>query len=155
MLALTFHKGGIAFNPGDILIVMACMAWAVYTVFGKTIVNKYPPMVATAWVYLFTSLYQLPLFFYQLPEQSFSRISGANWLNLGISTIGSVFIANSLYYFAINKIGPIRVGVYTNLTPVFTILMAILLRGETITALQIIWLVVIITGIAISRSGKK
>jgi len=54
----------------------------------------------------------------------------------------------------IDKIGPSRVGVYTNLSPVFTLLLAALVRGETITAAHVAGLIVIIVGIAISRSRR-
>lgn len=155
MLAFTINKGFVSINPGDVLIVMSSICWAIYTVFGKKIVTVYNPMVATAWVYLFTSLYQFPLFIYQLPDQTWATISGSNWFNLAVSTIGSLFIANSLYYFSIKKIGPSRVGVYTNLTPVFTLFLAVLIRGETITALHVFGLGIIITGIAISRTTPK
>ncbi|MBT4485162.1 MAG: DMT family transporter [Candidatus Latescibacteria bacterium] len=155
VLALTVEKGGFSLNPGDVLIVLSCICWAIYTVFGKKILNVYVPMIATAWVYLLTSLYQLPLFLYQLSDQTWTTISGWNWFNLVISTVGSIYLANSLYYYSINKIGPSRVGVYTNLTPVFTILLAVMIRGEKITTLQITGLVVIIIGIVISRSKSK
>ena len=155
MLALTFNKGIVSVNPGDIIIVLCCMCWAIYTVFGTKILIVYNPVLAVAWIYLFTSLYQLPLFFYQLPGQNWAAISGLNWFNLAISTIGSLFIANTLYYYSIKKIGPSRAGVYTNLTPVFTLLLAVLLRGEIITMLQIIGLGIIITGIGISRTKPK
>jgi len=152
MLALTFRTGGFTVNPGDLLIVLSCVSWAIYTVFGKKIVAVYNPMLAIAWVYLFTSLFQLPLFFYQLGGQDFVAVSGMNWLNLAVSTLGSVYLANTLYYYAIKKIGPARTGVYTNLTPVFTVMLAALIRGELITRLQIVGLAVIIAGITIARS---
>ncbi|HUT62490.1 MAG TPA: DMT family transporter [Anaerolineae bacterium] len=155
MLALTVSSGRASFNPGDILIVISSVCWAIYTVYGKKIVNVYTPMVATAWVYLFTSLYQLPFFIYQLPGQSWEKISGWNWINLSISTVGSLFIANSLYYYSIDKLGPSRVGVYTNLTPVFTLILAMLIRGEHITSLQVIGLVVILLGITVSRTTSR
>ncbi len=155
MLALTFSNGRVSFNPGDLLIVISCVCWAVYTVYGKKIVNVYTPMVATAWVYLLTSIYQFPFFIYQLPSQSWEQISGWNWINLGISTVGSLFIANSLYFYSIDKIGPSRVGVYTNLTPVFTLLLAMLIRGEHITSLQVIGLAVILLGITVSRTTSR
>ena len=155
MIAITMHKGDVSVNPGDIIIVLSCISWAYYTVYAKKIVNVYNPVVAIAWVYVFTSLYQLPLFFYQLPDQSWSTVSGWNWINLAISIVGSLFIANTLYYFSIHRIGPSRVGVYTNLTPVFTLILAATIRGEAITLFQIIGLVIIIAGITISRTSPK
>ena len=155
MLFLTVKSGGLAVNPGDIIIFMSCICWAYYTVFAKKILNSYNPVLAIAWVYLLTSLFQLPLFLYQLPDQNWHAVSSANWINLGISIAGSLFVANTLYYFAIKHIGPSRTGVYTNLTPVFTLLLALVIRGETITLFQIAGLVVIIIGITITRTGSR
>ena len=56
-----------------------------------------------------------------------------------------------MYFYAIKKIGAIRVGIYNNLTPVFTVLLAYLLRGEEITLLKTAGLVVIILGIGITK----
>jgi drug/metabolite transporter (DMT)-like permease len=155
MLVLSWNHGEIALNPGDVIILFSCLFWAIFTVFGKRITQSYNPLVATAWIYLWTSLFQLPLVIMQLPAQSWSDISGTNWVNIAISCVGSLFLANSLYYYSIDKIGPSRVGVYTNLSPVFTLLLAALLRGETITAAHITGLIVIIMGIAISRYRRK
>ena len=43
----------------------------------------------------------------------------------------------------------------TNLTPVFTLILALLIRGETITIYQITGLIVIIAGITITRKGSS
>jgi len=155
MIALTFKKGGISLNIGDFLILCSSLFWAIHTVYGKKMLTFYSPLVTTVWVYLFTSLYQLPLVFSQLPNQTFSAVSPMNWFYLSVSTVCSIFLANSLYYYSINKIGPSRAGVYTNLTPVFTLILAVIIRGETISPLQIIGLLVIISGIAITKSDSR
>jgi drug/metabolite transporter (DMT)-like permease len=155
MIALSWNKGEIVFNVGDIFILLSCLFWAVYTVFGKKITRSYNPIIATAWIYLLTSLFQLPFFIMQFSLQSWATVSWGNWMNLIISCVGSLFLANSLYYYSIDKIGPSRVGVYTNLTPVFTLLLAALIRSESITASHIVGLIVIILGIAISTSGRQ
>ena len=62
-------------------------------------------------------------------------------------------MANILYYFAVGKIGPSRVAVYTNLAPGFTLMLAYFMLGEHVTALQLCGLAVIMGGIAVSKSG--
>ena len=154
MIVLTFQREGLSFNAGDGLILLSCFAWAVHTVYGKKLLNTYSPMVVTAWVYLFTSLYQLPFTLYQLPSQQFAMVSTVNWMYLLISIIGSVYMANTLYFFAVNEIGPSRAGIYTNLTPVFTLLLAVMIRSETISLNQIAGLFLIVIGIALLNSFK-
>ena len=155
VLALTYQDGKISFSTGNLLFLASCLFWALYTVFGKKILNTYMPLVAIAWVFFFASIYQLPIFIHQLMSQSWNTISIENWINLGIGTIGSYFIANTLYFYALQKIGPVRVGIYNNLTPVFTVILAHLLRGETITMLKIIGLVVILIGISITKIPSR
>ena len=89
VVALTYQDGAIRLNPGDAIILASCLFWAIYTVYGKKVVKRYAPLVATAWVFLFSSVYQFPLFIIQLKDQSWNTISVANWINLGIGTIGS------------------------------------------------------------------
>jgi drug/metabolite transporter (DMT)-like permease len=154
MILLTFQYGTVSFNPGDLFLLLSCFFWGIYTVYGRKILTVYDPMVSTAWIYFFTSLYQLPFFFRQFPAQCWREISIENWINLAISCIGSLFLANTLYYYSIKNIGPSRVGVYTNLTPGFTLILAWLIGGETISLFQIAGLLVIITGIFISNSHR-
>ena len=72
-----------------------------------------------------------------------------------MSAVGPVVVANILYYYAIERLGPSRVGVYINLTPVFTLIFAVTLRDEVITPFQILGLVIVIAGIAVARSGHN
>jgi drug/metabolite transporter (DMT)-like permease len=155
MLFLVFRQGGFSLNPGDLLILASCLCWAIYTVFGKRVLQSYNPMVATAWIYLLTSLFQLPFCIMQFPDQSWASISLINWFYIGISCVGSLYLANSLYYYSIDRIGPSRAGVYTNLTPLFTLVLAAVIRGENITGEQITGLAVIITGIVVSNYRRK
>lgn len=153
VLVLTVRDGGFSVNTGDILILGSSFCWAYYTVYAKKILAEYNPMLVVAWVYLLTSLFQLPLIIHQFPQQNWGAVSLANWANLAISIVGSLYIANTLYYYAVKKIGPTRTGVFTNLTPVFTILLAALLRGEHITVNHITGLAIIIGGIALARTA--
>ena len=155
MTVLTLKRGGLSFNVGDALILCSCCAWAIHTVYGKKMLRFYSPMVVIAWLYLFTSLYQLPFTFYQFPLQNFSSVSQVNWFYLFVSIFGSVMLANTLYYYSVGKIGPSKAGVYTNLTPVFTLLLAVAIRGETISIVQISGLVLIVCGIALSKSRSN
>ena len=152
MMVLTFNRGGLSFNVGDALILCSCLAWAIHTVYGKKMLSSYSPLVVIAWLYLFTSLYQLPFTFYHLPSQDFSSVTPLNWFYLIVSVVGSVILANTLYYYAVGKIGPSKAGVYTNLTPVFTLLLAVAIRSEAISIVQVSGLVLIVCGIALSKS---
>ena len=74
-----------------------------------------------------------------------------------LSALLSLYTGYTLYYYGVSRLGPSKAGVYTNLTPVFTLIFAVLIRGEKILMIQIIGLAVIITGIGITKihTGNK
>ena len=154
MLLITFRHGSIILHTGDILLFSQCIFWAIHTVYGRPMLQQYSPFTVTAWVYIFVTLYQLPLFAWEARGIDWSAITGASWLNLVVSAAGSIFLANSLFYIAVKSIGPVRTSVYTNLTPVFTILLAMLFRGESITTLQTAGFVLIFIGIATAQAPR-
>lgn len=151
VLLLNYRHGELSYNFGDILILLSCLFFAIYAVYGKKIVNTYSTLLAAAWIFLFSAIYQVPLFLYQLPDQSWDTITTINWINLGFGTIGSFFAANVLFFYAIKKIGPVRTGLYLNLQPVFTLLAAYILIGEQITVMKVLGLAVILAGLGITK----
>ena len=149
--ALFYQGGSLRFARGDILLLISVLFWGFYVVFGKKILVLYHPLVALFWVMLLSSLFQLPLFILEFSHQTWNTISGWNWINLGIGTIGSFFLANALFFYAIHKLGPVRVGLYGNLEPVFAVLLAYFIRGETLSSLKIAGFMVILIGIGIIK----
>ena len=113
--------------------------------------DKYPPVITTAWVMLFGSLFQLPLAVYQFPAQSWTALSPMNIFYVIISAFLSLYTGYTLFYWAISKIGPTKAGIYTNLTPIFTLIFASLIRNETIPVIKIAGLAVIIFGIFLTK----
>jgi len=78
-----------------------------------------------------------------------------NWVNLGFATVGPLFVANALYFTSIHKIGHSRSGIYINLEPVFTVLLAYMIRNESISLYQLIGLSVIILVVSISKIRSR
>jgi drug/metabolite transporter (DMT)-like permease len=50
----------LSFNPGDLLLLGAPLAWALYTILGKKVLARFPPLVATAYASLFGTILLLP-----------------------------------------------------------------------------------------------
>ena len=151
-LAVILFKGGrLTLDVGSLLFLLACLCFASYAVLGKPVLDKIPPVKLMAWILLFGTLYQLPLALWQLPAQSWGEVPSLNYLYVVLAGILSQYIGYTLFYFAISRLGPSRSGVYTNLTPVFTLLFAVLLRGERILPIHIIGFAIIVCGIAVTK----
>ena len=151
LFMILFQEGSFTVDKGSLLMLIAIGCWACYVVFGKRILDKYPPMLTTAWMLLFGSLYQVPLALWQLPDQQWAELSGMNIFFVSLSAVMSLYTGYTLFFYSVAKIGPAKAGVYTNLTPVFTVIFASLIRNETILLIHVIGLTVIILGIGITK----
>ncbi len=155
LMLIIFEGGNISVDFGSLLFFFAVICWAFYTVLAKPVLEKYPADITMAWMLLFGSLYMLPLALYQLPDQSWATLSGQNILFVIISAIFSLYTGYTLFYYSISKIGPVKAGIYTNLTPVFTLIFAATIRNETIRMIQVFGLAVIITGIFVTKINLR
>ncbi len=151
LMMIVFEGGNLSVDRGALLFVFSVFCWACYGVFGKPVLDKYPPVITTAWVLTFGSLYQAPFAAWQVGLQEWGAVSGTSVLLVLLSALLSLYTGYTLFYYAVSRIGPTRTGIFLNLTPIFTLIFASLLRHEAIRAVQIAGLTVIITGIFVAK----
>ncbi|MFC1538162.1 DMT family transporter [Candidatus Latescibacterota bacterium] len=155
LVLIVFEGGSLTLDKGSFLFFLGLVCWAFYSVYSKPILDRNAPIIITAWVLFFGSLFQLPLAIYQAPYQIWTELSGQNILFVFVSALLSLYIGYTLFYYSVAKIGPVRTGLYTNLTPVFTIFFAITIRNETIRPVQIIGFIIIVCGILLSKINYR
>ena len=85
-------------------------------------------MLAIGWVPFFTSIPQLT-------TQEFSF----GWKALGFvyAVIGPLFLTNILWFTAIDRVGPSRASLFSNLQPFFAVVFALLLLSESLQPVEI------------------
>ncbi len=155
VIIMSIKPEELSFGIGVILVSLSCLSWGIYAVYGEKYMRLYSPMVTTAWIFLFTSIYHIPLIMFEFSRQDWGAVTAVNWFNLGFAAVVSLYIANTLYFSAVHRIGPSHSGIYIYLEPVFTVILAQLIRNERITLVQIIGFAVIVAGVSISRMSGK
>jgi drug/metabolite transporter (DMT)-like permease len=149
---------GVSFGAGtlrgDLAVLVAAMAWSVYTVGSVPLVHRYgvvPVTAATMWVGTTGLLIaSLPA----LVGQDWAAVHAISWLAVLYSGAFAIATAYFLWYFCIRQIGSTRTAVYTNFTPVVALLVAWPALGEVPTALQAAGAGGIIAGSILVRAGK-
>ena len=133
------------------LLAMGCAAF--YTVLVKKLSNRYSALFITAvqaWVGV---IFFLPLALWEGFPSSITFEAGSALFYLGaIVTLG----AYGCYNYGISHIPAASASAYVNLIPVFTLVLAVSMLGEVLTAGQIIAVVIIGIGVLISQlPGRK
>jgi len=133
-------------RPGDFILLAAQVGWTVYTVYGKRVLARHSPVVATTAAYI---LMLLPLPFLTAPLFAAPDFtSPVAWSVVFYQAIlGSV--AHIWWYEAVHAVGPSRSAVFMNLQPVVGVLLAWAMLGERITASGLLGGAAVLLGVAL------
>jgi hypothetical protein len=127
--------------PGDLLIVGAILLWTTYAIIGRGI--KTPPITATAIQVVMSVLILVPVMavtgFTATPDAS--GVFGIIWIMIFPSAL-----AYLLWNVSVEKIGAARTGIFLNVLPVFTALIAVIL-GATLGLWQVVGGAVVLLGV--------
>ncbi|MDZ4121104.1 MAG: DMT family transporter [Candidatus Cloacimonadaceae bacterium] len=137
---------------GILYLLLAVFAGMFYGISVRSLTLKYTTLTIVTWQSFFGMLFFLPVF---LINDS-SHFFGMDHSVLGLVTIAAMSIFASVGAFmlftgAIRNLGVIKANVFTNLIPVFTVILAYLLLGDKITGLTVVGLLLTISGLTISQ----
>jgi len=142
----------LAFNSGDVMMVVAAVLYAGYTVGlrERPPVSGLSMLAAMALAAFVTSI---PLMIWEIASGGFVWPTAGGLLALAFVALGPAFAAQIFYMRGVELIGPGRAGVFVNLVPAFGAIMAVALLGEPFAAYHVVALALVIGGIAIAQRG--
>ncbi|MGL4636093.1 MAG: DMT family transporter [Beijerinckiaceae bacterium] len=144
----------LKFNFGDLLILIAAILYAGYTVglrkrpaasalgffafmAGAAIITSIPPAIAE--IALGQAMWPTP----------------RGWLLILFIGLGPSLLSQLMFMRGVQLIGPMRAGVFLNLVPVFGPLLAVLILGEKFYLYHALALALVLGGIWIAERGRK
>jgi drug/metabolite transporter (DMT)-like permease len=139
---------------GDVLTLAAAACWAVYTVFGATILRRHSPLVTTAWAVTAGTVFLAPVGIGQLTGVDFSTVNPAVIAAILYSGILAAGIANVVIFHAVKLLGPTRVTALQFLVPALAVVMAAVFLAEPIRPIQLVGGAIILAGVALLRQGS-
>lgn len=118
---------------GDLLIFSAVLAWAVYTVLGKPLVQKYGAIQATCTVLIIGTVISLPFLIIPARKQDYSAITWIGWGGAAYAGIILTVVAYIVWYKLLALVDPSQVAILTTPQPVVaTTLSAYFVVGEVV-----------------------
>jgi len=158
-LVITNQSGGFHFSGdswrGDIMLLVANIFWACYTVFSKPLLNRMSPLKFSTLTLAAGSLIYLVVAAPNLKAQAWASVPAASWLSLAYSGLFAIVLGYVFWYTSIKEVGNSKTAIYNNLTPVMAVLFACLVLGERIKSAQILGAAVILAGVYLTRTGDR
>lgn len=151
----TYHDISSALGTGELLMLGAVMSWSAYTILGRFTLGRLSPLVATTYATCtgFLLLLITSLFYHSdLTTETISamltikNLYAVVYLGFFGTVLGFVW-----YYQGVAIIGASRAAIFTNLVPVFGVLLGFVLLGEPILWSMIIGGMITIVGVIITN----
>ena len=140
-------------NKGDIVMIFACTLYAVYAVGLRKKPNIGALVLLTFFSYV-AFIGSLPGLFYETFTSNLVLPGIKGIIILSIIIIFPSFLAQIFFMKGVEKIGPARSGLYTNLVPVFASILAVFLLGELFKLYHLISLFLIFLGIYMNKKKR-
>lgn len=131
---------------GDGIAVIANVVWALYTVMGKPMNEKYSAITVLNYTFIFGALELLP-FYLLSPGLSPLNFTESTWIAMLFLTLFCSLIAFLLYNYGTEKLPASLAGMFIYIQPLSGVILASIVLGESITVYTIIGTFLIIYGI--------
>jgi len=143
--------GGGTFD-GNMLVMFSAITYAFATIFGKRLLGRNRPSTVVGWSSIIGAILLFPP---TLVEGCQIPATSSSWLNiLGLALLSS-FIAYVLWYKVMEYTPVSRLIVTIYLIPVIATGLSIWWLGESLDAMQVLYAVLILAGVAIAQKTAE
>lgn len=140
---------------GTLLILASQAGYAYYTVFSRQLLARYSSYQVTAYLMVITSAMLLAVSAPDVAGVRWSEVPVVAWASVLFSGILALCVGNFLWIWGTGVIGTSRAAIFNNLSPVFAVITAYLLLGETFGPLQAAGASLVFAGVYITRNKDR
>lgn len=144
----------LAFNNGDVLMLIAIVLYCAYTVSLAARPNVPPIPLFTVFA-IIALIAALPLAVWEFFQADYQPPTMQGWAVTVFVAIFPSCLAQIFFLRANDLVGPNRAAVFTNLVPIFTAILAVLLLGEEFALYHALALALVIGGIMMAQRGAR
>ena len=139
--------GGIWRIIGDLLVILALLIEAFYTVRGKVLLIKYPPLLITAASIVISTLFWMPVAAWEILSVGWHPLGLMAWLSIGWMALMSTAIAYLAWFQGLAKVDGSAAASTLFIQPLLGTILAIMLLHDQLTPMTIIGGILIIASV--------
>jgi len=159
-LLLILYKKELSFATGtlmgDLLIFLNIICYSLYLVLVKPLMVKYHPLTIMKWIFIFGTLYIIPITCYSMTHVNWSHIDSSSLFSILYIIIFTTVIAYLLTTYSLKHVNASVVGFYIYLQPIFATMIALWRGTEKLSFEKLISAAIIFTGVyLVSKKNEE
>jgi drug/metabolite transporter (DMT)-like permease len=140
---------------GDLLLVLAGVAYGSYTLIGRGVLARHSPLTVTARSILWGAIVMVPFALVEWvggarPRASLGAVAGVLYLTVVITALGHL-----VWNWALARVAAARVAITVTVQPIGGALLGVLLLQEPLTALTVAGGALIIAGLWMTATARS
>jgi len=140
---------------GDLLLVLAGLAYGAYTLIGRAVLARHSPLVVTARSIVWGAVVMLPLAGAEWlsgarPVLSPGAVVGALYLAIVITAFGYL-----LWNWVLARVSAPQVAIFVTVQPIGGAVLGVVLLGEPLTVFTVAGAVLIVLGLWLTVTGRN
>lgn len=145
----------LTFNRGDLLVLLAAVAWALYSV----ALRRYPQGL-NSFVFLFSIticglVFMIPFYAVEIASGKLMTANLPTILSIAYVGIFASVVAFMMWNSGLRKVGPHLGGQFVHLMPAFSTILAVIFLGERLRAFHLAGIALIFVGILCATLERK
>ena len=142
------------FGWGELYIFGCVASWVAYSLFGKAVMSSLSPLVAVTYSSVAGTVCLLP-------PALMEDLGGAAaypldaWVSIFYLGFFGTVLGFVWYYQGIQRIGPLRAGLFINFVPIVALLLAYFILKEPVTWSLLIGAVLVSSGVCLTALGSR
>jgi drug/metabolite transporter (DMT)-like permease len=145
----------LQFNTGDILVFLAAIFWAQYSVNLKNYPQGLHPLAYQTGIVIVGLIFLLPLYLLEISTGRTLAVTTSTVVTIVYVAVFASVLAFIFWSRAVAVLGANIAGPFIHLMPVFSTILAVIFLGETLTGNHILAILLIFGGIGMTTFRVK
>jgi drug/metabolite transporter (DMT)-like permease len=134
---------------GGLLVVLAQVCWALYSIGGRRIMERFSPLTVNWLTLAFSLVPQIPMLWtdQKALAAGLESVVPSAWAAVAFLVIVPTALGQQAWLYGVKGVGPSRAGIFINLIPVSALLLSVMILDEALDAAKIVGIGLILTGV--------
>jgi drug/metabolite transporter (DMT)-like permease len=136
---------------GDALVMVSVCCWAAYTLGAAGLMKRHSPLYVTGVTMAIGGLPYAAMLLPEVLRVDWLHVSAYTLIALPLSALLALCVAYLIWYAGVQRLGPARTSIYSNVVPLVAMVVARLWLDEPITPVKIAGAAAIVGGVVLTR----
>jgi drug/metabolite transporter (DMT)-like permease len=140
---------------GDLLVMVSVACWAIYTAGASALIQRHSALFVTGMTMIIGGVPYAITVLPQVLRVDWAHVSRWTLLSVPLSALFALNVAYLIWYTGIQRIGPARTSMYSNLVPIAAMTVAAFWLGEPMTVVKLLGASAVLAGVILTRLGRR